>query len=157
AAYHTRRRTERARPPEEAERMSAHGQTLAPPRPTTPAVAAAAPTLAQAVERAPRRLLGLQRPDGHSAGELQGDTILQSECVLLMAFVGREGEDKCRKAANYVLAQQQAGGGWSNYPDGPLELSVSVKAYFALKLTGHDPGAPYMQRARAAIRAQGGA
>src|SRR5262249_8894385 len=45
----------------------------------------------------------------------------------------------------------------NNYPDGPVELSVSVKAYFALKLAGHDPQAPYMRRACAAIRALGGA
>src|SRR5205085_7960168 len=35
--------------------------------------------------------------------------------------------------------------------------SVSVKAYFALKLTGHDPDAPHMQQARAEVRRLGGA
>src|SRR5439155_1654746 len=89
----------------------------------------------------------LQRPDGHWVGELQGDTILESEYILLMAFLGCHGEDKCRKAAKYLLAQQQADGGWSNYPDGPFDLSVSVKAYFALKLTGHDPAADGPRRA----------
>jgi squalene-hopene/tetraprenyl-beta-curcumene cyclase len=48
-------------------------------------------------------------------------------------------------------------GGWNNYPEGPIEVSVSVKAYFALKLTGHDPEAPYMRRARDVIRSLGGA
>ena len=43
------------------------------------------------------------------------------------------------------------------YPGGPMEISGSVKAYFALKLTGHDPSAEYMQRARRAILAHGGA
>jgi squalene-hopene/tetraprenyl-beta-curcumene cyclase len=102
-------------------------------------------------------LLALQHADGHWVGELQGDTILESEYILLMAFLGREQEDKARKAARYILAQQRADGGWSNYPDGPLELSVSVKAYFAVKLTGHDPESPPMRKARAAIRAHGGA
>src|SRR5262245_15128267 len=90
--------------------------------------------LAAGVERARRRLLGLQRPDGHWVGELQGDTILESEYVMLMAFLGREGEEKVRKAARYILAHQGPDGGWSNYPGGPLDVSVSVKAYFALKL-----------------------
>src|SRR5262249_8528904 len=98
-----------------------------------------------------------QRPDGHWVGELQGDTILESEYVLLLAFLGREDEAQCRKLASYIVAQQQPGGGWSNYPDGPLELSVSVKAYFALKLAGHANDAPHMQKACAAIRAAGGA
>src|SRR3546814_11228803 len=38
-----------------------------------------------------------------------------------------------------------------------MDLSASVKAYFALKLAGDDPEAPHMQRARAAILAAGGA
>ena len=43
------------------------------------------------------------------------------------------------------------------YPGGQAEPSGSVKAYFALKLTGHDPSAEYMRRAREAILAHGGA
>jgi squalene-hopene/tetraprenyl-beta-curcumene cyclase len=99
----------------------------------------------------------LQAPDGHWVGELQGDTILETEYILLMAFLGREHEPRVRKAARYVLELQLPEGGWNNYPGGPPELSVSVKAYFALKLAGHDPEAPYMRRARELIRSLGGA
>ena len=74
-----------------------------------------------------------------------------------MTFLGRENEDKVRKAAEYVRRQQRDDGSWSHYPGGPIELSGSVKAYFALKLTGHDPDAPHMVQAREAIRAEGGA
>jgi squalene-hopene/tetraprenyl-beta-curcumene cyclase len=115
------------------------------------------PVLRRAVENARRRLLDLQREDGHWVGELQGDTILESEYVLLMAFLGRERDEHCRKAANYILQQQMPEGDWTHYPGGPVEQSSSVKAYFALKLTGHDPEAPYMRKARAVIRAHGGA
>src|SRR3546814_10346083 len=38
-----------------------------------------------------------------------------------------------------------------------MDLSASVKAYFALKLAGDDPEAAHMERARAAILAAGGA
>jgi squalene-hopene/tetraprenyl-beta-curcumene cyclase len=110
-----------------------------------------------ALARARRCLLDQQKPDGHFIGELQGDTILESEYVLLMAFFGREGEERVRKAARYILSQERPDGGWSNYPGGPVDLSVTVKAYFALKLTGHDPEAPYMRRARAAVLELGGA
>jgi squalene-hopene/tetraprenyl-beta-curcumene cyclase len=113
--------------------------------------------LQSAIERARRCLLDKQQPDGHWVGELQGDTILESEYILLMAFLGRENEDVCRKAANYLLQQQLPEGGWSNYPEGPADLSVSVKAYFALKLTGHEANAPYMRRAREVILDLGGA
>jgi len=110
------------------------------------------------MQRARRCLLSLQNPDGHWRGELQGDTILESEYVLLMAFLGRENEDRVRKAANYLVTKERPdGGGWSNHPGGPVDINVSVKAYFALKLAGHSPDAPYLQRARAAILRLGGA
>src|SRR5262245_33455149 len=110
------------------------------------------------LQRARRCLLSLQNPDGHWRGELQGDTILESEYILLMAFLGREKEDKVRKAANYLLSQERPqGSGWSNHPGGPVDINVSVKAYFALKLAGHSADAPHMKRARAAIRNLGGA
>src|SRR5262249_26873480 len=103
------------------------------------------------------RLLALQRADGHWGAELQGGTILESEYILLLAFLGQEEAEVARKAAAYILQQQQEDGGWSNYRGGPLEVSVSVKAYFALKLTGHDPDAPHMAKARQGILAAGGA
>ncbi|HEV3115515.1 MAG TPA: prenyltransferase/squalene oxidase repeat-containing protein, partial [Gemmataceae bacterium] len=110
-----------------------------------------------ALERTRRHLLFRQAPDGHWVGELQGDTILESEYILLMGFLGREGEERVGKAARYILSQQMPEGGWNNYPEGPADLSVSVKAYFALKLAGHDPELPCMKRACAVIRALGGA
>ncbi len=113
--------------------------------------------LSAAIERARRCLLARQAPDGHWVGELQGDTILESEYILLMAFLGREQEEHVAKAARYLLTQQMTEGGWNNYPEGPADLSVSVKAYFALKLAGHDAEALYMRRACAVIRALGGA
>lgn len=110
-----------------------------------------------AVENARQCLLGLQQADGHWVAELQGDTILESEYILLMGFLGREKENRVRKAARYILRQERPDGAWSCYPGGPVDLSVSVKAYFALKLAGHDPESPPMRRARAAILALGGA
>src|SRR5690606_3602146 len=60
-------------------------------------------------------------------------------------------------AARYIELQQSESGGWSLFPGGPLDVSVSVKAYFSLKLTGTPESAPHMLRAREAIRAAGGA
>jgi squalene-hopene/tetraprenyl-beta-curcumene cyclase len=110
------------------------------------------------LQRARRCLLSQQHRDGHWRGELQGDTILESEYILLMAFLGRAGETKVQKAANYLLSQiRPDGGAWSNHPGGPVDLNVSVKAYFALKIAGHAADAPHMQQARAEILKLGGA
>jgi squalene-hopene/tetraprenyl-beta-curcumene cyclase len=100
--------------------------------------------------------LRLQRADGHWVGELQGDTILESEFIVLLAFLGRESDDVVRRCANYILAQQQPEGGWSNYVSGPPDVSVSVKAYLALKIAGHSTDEPRMTRARDVIRSLGG-
>ncbi len=113
--------------------------------------------LGVAVERAAQCLLARQKYDGHWIGELQGDTILETEYILLLAYLGREKEAVVEKAARYVLRQQLPDGGWSIYPGGPVELSATVKAYFALKLAGHDPDAEYMHRAREVILSHGGA
>jgi squalene-hopene/tetraprenyl-beta-curcumene cyclase len=102
-------------------------------------------------------LLEQQHDDGHWVGELEGDIILESEYILLLAFLGEENGDRARRAAKYLVEKQLPTGGWAMYPGGQLEPSGSVKAYFALKLTGHDPSAEYMQRARRAILAAGGA
>jgi squalene-hopene/tetraprenyl-beta-curcumene cyclase len=109
------------------------------------------------VDRVRQCLLARQQPDGHWVGELQGDVTLESEFVFLMTFLGREREERVAKAARYILAQQMPDGGWNNYTDGPAELSASVKAYFALKIAGHDIDAPYMRRAAELIRSLGGA
>jgi squalene-hopene/tetraprenyl-beta-curcumene cyclase len=115
------------------------------------------PHLSAAIERTRDHLLGLQHRDGYWVGELEGDSILESEYLLLLAYLGREHSDPARKLANSLLAQQLPGGGWAIYPGGPLEISASVKAYFALKLTGRSSESEEMSRARRAILEAGGA
>ena len=70
------------------------------------------PSLSGALQKARQCLLSLQKPDGHWCGELQGDTILESEYILLMAFLGRDQEERIRKAARYIVSQQRPGGAW---------------------------------------------
>jgi squalene-hopene/tetraprenyl-beta-curcumene cyclase len=111
----------------------------------------------RAIARTRKWLLDRQFPDGSWCAELEGDTILESETILLYAYLGRDDSETAQKLAQRILEQQLPDGGWAMYPGGKLEISGSVKAYFALKLTGHDPSAEYMQRARQAILAHGGA
>jgi len=102
----------------------------------------------EAMAAAQQHLFSIQQPDGHWCGELEGDTILESEYAMTLHFLGRTDSPKFRKAANYIRAKQEPGGGWAIYPGGPAEVSATVKAYFVLKLGGDSADALHMQRAR---------
>jgi squalene-hopene/tetraprenyl-beta-curcumene cyclase len=118
------------------------------------------------LRRAMGALLRLQHTDGHWCGELQGDSILESE-YLLMKFIlgqerqpmadGRDGPQVLARIGRYLRTLQRPDGGWGQYPGSAPDLSATVKAYFALKLLGDDPGAPHMARARRMVLHQGGA
>ncbi|MFM8251873.1 MAG: prenyltransferase/squalene oxidase repeat-containing protein [Planctomycetota bacterium] len=102
-------------------------------------------------------LVERQDPSGFWCAELEGDSILQSEYILLLAFLGLEQSPLAKQCARQLLKQQQPGGGWAMYPGGRVEISGSVKAYLALKLTGEDPASEPMRRACETIRQHGGA
>jgi squalene-hopene/tetraprenyl-beta-curcumene cyclase len=113
--------------------------------------------LSDAVARARAALLGRQKPDGHFVFELEADATIPAEYVLLRHFLDRRDDALERRIGNYLRAIQGAHGGWPLFHDGALNISASVKAYFALKLIGDDPQAAHMVRARKAILAAGGA
>ena len=100
--------------------------------------------LRRAIQSAQKYLLQIQHQDGHWSGELEGDTILESEYVLTMYFIGRADSDRVRKAANYIRRKALPEGGWAIYEGGPPEVSASAKAYFVLKLAGDSIDAPHM-------------
>jgi squalene-hopene/tetraprenyl-beta-curcumene cyclase len=101
-------------------------------------------------------LLEQQALDGHWCAELEGDTILESEYLFYLHFVDKLDPVIVRKVANYVRSKALPEGGWSIYPDGPMELSASVKGYLALKMAGDSVKAPHMVKTRDAILAAGG-
>ena len=113
--------------------------------------------LRSAILRTRQWLLSEQQAEGFWVGELEGDSILQSETILLLAYLGREDSPLAQQAARRLVETQLPEGGWSLYPGASIEISASVKAYFALKLTGWAPSDEVMQRARRAILAAGGA
>lgn len=110
-----------------------------------------------AVDRARGALLALQHSDGYWVAELQGDSILESEFILMKFILQQEHDPDLPKIANFLRSLQQPHGGWSLYPGGPADLSGTSKAYFALKLLGDDPSAAHMRRAREIVLSLGGA
>jgi squalene-hopene/tetraprenyl-beta-curcumene cyclase len=103
-----------------------------------------------------RWLVERQADDGHWRGPLEGDTILESEYILIVAWADRLGDPAVAGCARRILREQLPGGGWAIYPGGPVDVSASVKAYMALKLTGHGVDSEPLRRARVAIREAGG-
>ena len=101
-------------------------------------------------------LLSLQHPDGYWCGELEADTTLESDYIMLHTLLGTGDEARMQRALEEIQRHQNADGGWSIYYGGPSNISATVKAYFAFKLMGWSPDHPILTRARTWILSQGG-
>ena len=116
------------------------------------------PRWRRASPSATQALLGYRQSDGHWVFELEADSTIPSEYVLLRHYLGEPVDSELEaKIANYLRRIQGAHGGWPLVQDGAFDMSASVKAYFALKMIGDSVDAPHMARAREAIRSRGGA
>ncbi len=109
-----------------------------------------------AVDGARKFLFSRQHEEGYWCGELEADTTLESDYILLHCLLGTGNQERFEKAARYILQHQNDDGGWSIYQGGPSNISASVKAYFGLKLAGYAADHPALQRARAKILDLGG-
>jgi squalene-hopene/tetraprenyl-beta-curcumene cyclase len=119
---------------------------------------------AQAARRATDYLTGIQTEQGYWWAELTADTTLESDYILLQLWLhppvngvwNPPTRSLVGKAAESILARQLSDGGFNIYPQGPTDLSATVKAYFALKLAGLDYNDLRLTRARERILALGG-
>ena len=114
-------------------------------------------SLESALQKGEQWLLSKQDLErGFWVEELEADTTLTSEYVMLRRFLGVVDSERERKAACYLLHTQLDDGGWPIFSGGPADISATVKAYFALKLVGVSSDEPVMQRAKDLIIKQGG-
>ncbi len=114
--------------------------------------------LETSIARATDAILADQRPDGHWVYELEADATIPAEYILLVHYLGEAPNLELeRKIVRYLRRIQLADGGWPLFTDGAMDVSASVKAYFALKMAGEREDAEHMRRARAAILGAGGA
>ncbi|MEM7021209.1 MAG: squalene--hopene cyclase [Pseudomonadota bacterium] len=114
-------------------------------------------TRSDSIQDARRGLEALQQEDGHWVFDLEADATIPADYVFLEHFLDDIDQELEDRIGVYLRAGQAEHGGWSLYLGGDLNISASVRAYFALKLIGDDPSAPHMRRAREAILAHGGA
>jgi squalene-hopene/tetraprenyl-beta-curcumene cyclase len=109
-----------------------------------------------AIQQTARWFFKQQNTDGHWRGPLEGDTILESEYLLICGWAGRLDQSTMSGCSKRILNQQLPDGGWAIYPGGDVDPSASVKAYLALKMCGYDSELEPLKRARAAIAKAGG-
>jgi squalene-hopene/tetraprenyl-beta-curcumene cyclase len=113
--------------------------------------------LDRAIAEARDALIAQQHEKGYWLYELEADCTIPAEYIMMMHFLDEIDADLEIKIANHLRAQQADHGGWPLYHNGELDLSCTIKAYYALKLAGDNPQAAHMMKARAAILERGGA
>ena len=109
------------------------------------------------VKAATNLLISKQSVDGHWAFQLEADTTITAEYILLNHFLGEIDDEVEANLASYLRRNQSRDGGWPLFPSGDFNISASVKAYFALKIVGDHVDMAHMRRAREAILVHGGA
>src|ERR1700689_2076537 len=100
--------------------------------------------LDRAIAQATTALFDRQQADGHWVFELEADATIPAEYILLQHYLGEIDDGAQAALAQYLRSIQGAHGGWPLFHGGALDLSASVKAYFALKAAGDSPEAPHM-------------
>ncbi len=113
-------------------------------------------TAEEALARACEHLLSLQEEVGWWKGELETNVSMDAEDMLLREFLGIRERDTSERTAAWIRSKQRADGSWTNFFDGPGELSTSVESYVALRLAGDAPELEHMRAASSYIRRAGG-
>ena len=112
--------------------------------------------LDSAISRAQSSLLAAQTADGHWVGELEANTTITCEYLLLCHLIDRVDTARDRKAVRYFRRRQRPDGGFTLFEGGPANLSATIKAYFAMKMAGVPVDDEAMVRARERILEMGG-
>src|SRR5579859_1115791 len=105
--------------------------------------------LDRAVDAGTQRLLELQHPDGWWVGELESNATIIAEHLFWLHYLGLRDRRTDRTLANDLLARRRDDGTWSNWFEGPPNLSTTIESYVALKMAGVDAGPEtlaYIQR-----------
>ena len=82
-----------------------------------------------------------QNPAGYWLFELEADSTIPAEYILMMHYMDELDPGLQRKIANFLRGRQSADGSHPLYTGGDGDLSCTVKTYYALKLAGDSPDA----------------
>ncbi|MBC7925215.1 MAG: squalene--hopene cyclase, partial [Bryobacteraceae bacterium] len=122
------------------------------------------PIATEAARRASDALLSLQNSQGYWWADLTADTTLEADFILLQLWLhppvdgvwNPPTQHLVEKAVTSIFRRQLPNGGFYVYPEGPPDVSATVKAYFALKLAGIPVTDSRMVRAKNTILELGG-
>ena len=109
-----------------------------------------------ALRRSQEYLLRLQAPAGFWVGELEADSTITSEYLLLRHLLGTADPDLERKAIHYLRGVRARTAPGTSTRRGAGDLSATIKSYFAMKMAGVPPEDPAMARARDWVLERGG-
>ena len=133
------------------------GRTAADTAVSSPADESISTGVKAALRRGIERLLADQQADGHWIYELEADCTIPAEYICYLHYMDERDPALESRIGKFLLASQADDGAWPLFHGGEGDLSCTVKAYFALKLSGHDPNSEPMQGARRWILDHGGA
>lgn len=102
-------------------------------------------------------LIERQYAEGCWRFDLEADTTIPAEYMLLQHFMETVDAGRETRLADYIRRRQLPDGSWPLYEGGPGNISATVKAYLALKLAGEDPATLAMKAARTWVLTHGGA
>lgn len=110
----------------------------------------------RACERALQYLIKRQFPEGYWWAELESNSTMTAEYLMLFHLLGCVQQERQRKMVRYLYHQQAENGSWELYFQDGGDLSTTIEAYFALKLAGEDADSKPLEKARAFILSRGG-
>ncbi len=98
------------------------------------------PDVSAAYEAACGRLLELQSDDGSWEGEMEWNTTILSQYVIVTRVLGRPPDETSRQGMlTYFRNTRTDQGGWGMHPAGPPSPYATLLAYVALRLLGVGP------------------
>jgi squalene-hopene/tetraprenyl-beta-curcumene cyclase len=109
-----------------------------------------------AIVRSGEYILSQQHPDGYWCGELEADSMLEADYIFLHTLLESGDPGRLQRALREMLRYQNEDGSWSLYPEGPGNISLSVKCYFSSKLMGISADDPRLVKCRKWVLEHGG-
>ena len=108
----------------------------------------APPDVTSALAAAVESLAKQQSPEGWWCGELEADSSLEADAIMLEHYLGTPDAERVRKLANCIREEQTAEGAWCLYPGGQPNINLIIKSYFSLRLAGVPENDPALVKAR---------